>query len=1103
MSAFAKKHRVVDSLRVRVREEMNDMDTMLGMGRFLLATVLLLSPCAMAPAAFVEEQSGMLRFDMGTEHSPVWPGFVRVTKAMVYTRERRYGWTASPTLEFYHTTRLTTGRVLPRPDALAADYVASGRRLWGNNYTIKGKMGFRVDLPNGRYRVYLLMGEFLSCTESYARNVTSFRVDFEGETKIRRNINERQRIAIYYRHMNDVWRPGQDVWEKYVAPRFPSYTVDVQVNDGSLDIDIYDRPLNAIMIYPASRANELRRFIEELDRKRKAQFPFKEIKLKIGSPVCHPEAHIPFYPFHGSWAEYPGERTTPPALEATAAEKEKGYVVYTVEYMSDIYPDDVPGTSHRKQNIALTMARGEYEPCVFGVYPLKPLKACRVQLSDLVSRTGGVMASKHIDVRAVKYYEWLHGEADGKKGFVVTPHHLVRRDTMDMEPGINRLYWLTVHAPIDLKPGHYEGSVVFSPQDAPPTRIALTVDVLPFELVEPDVYYMLQYNSFSAHPALPGGMRNRYVDMREHGFNMDLAPARFGGIRVQVGDDGKVDVSAEGMERTLKQWKERWGWQPKMLKLFVDRVDGPIWKHLGIQRPRLRGASKPIAYTLEFDELYVNMMRALHDELKRRPTIPGLMFHHVTSEGGGTPACWDAVNHLLALDKKAGVRLTAHGNTLQMVMEPTPNLDVKVICGQTGLCTQETLDTIRRLNPRQRYWRWGYYIGENRMERGLFLWRMGLRGLVLEGGTQEYGEPFNEFDTEGTRWPHVFPAPDGLTPTLWWERAREGVDDYRYLATLRNYIRRAETRGTAEATRAAREGEETINAIMAMIIPDINHYRLNRGRRARFDLWTGADFERCRQMIRRSILVLMKALGELPPEYTIPTRVEPPHEPWLSAARAAAASTTPVPQLGPNWRLVYHDDFNDGNAEGWVSLSGAVYKLEPNTEPDHAPFVYCEENGWLESYPFQLYSFYARRRFGDFVWVLDIRDGCDNHAHYHRHYYGSGRGAALVFRVTNMSRSPKGGYRLDTAPFQLSRWHGKSTKVLARSPLWLNRDTQWPRWHRIKVEVRDRNIKVYLDDMRKPVFELEDSTYREGYIGLVCHHFPNCWYFDNMAIGVK
>jgi hypothetical protein len=85
------------------------------------------------------------------------------------------------------------------------------------------------------------------------------------------------------------------------------------------------------------------------------------------------------------------------------------------------------------------------------------------------------------------------------------------------------------------------------------------------------------------------------------------------------------------------------------------------------------------------------------------------------------------------------------------------------------------------------------------------------------------GDPFNDFDGGCRDHCAAYPGPNGeLIPTTDWEGLREGVDDMRYLATLKHYAAlAAKTRaGKAVAARALK----TLNEVLAPDDPELSQY---------------------------------------------------------------------------------------------------------------------------------------------------------------------------------------------------------------------------------------------------------------------------------------
>jgi hypothetical protein len=97
-------------------------------------------------------------FDMGHPDTPVFDGFLQITADSLYNQKTGYGWInrnrSNPNGKFANLThRLPeTPNRKPYPDDLVGDYVFWG----GGSYPLQ----FRVDVPDGKYHVWIYMGMF-------------------------------------------------------------------------------------------------------------------------------------------------------------------------------------------------------------------------------------------------------------------------------------------------------------------------------------------------------------------------------------------------------------------------------------------------------------------------------------------------------------------------------------------------------------------------------------------------------------------------------------------------------------------------------------------------------------------------------------------------------------------------------------------------------------------------------------------------------------------------------------------------------------------------------------------------------------------------------
>jgi hypothetical protein len=193
----------------------------------------------------------------------------------------------------------------------------------------------------------------------------------------------------------------------------------------------------------------------------------------------------------------------------------------------------------------------------------------------------------------------------------------------------------------------------------------------------------------------------------------------------------------------------------------------------------------------------------------------------------------------------------------------------------------------------------------------------------------------------------------------------------------------------------------------------------------------------------------------------------------ISAPGATNTPQTTTVNLSVTSSVDFFDDFSDGNADGWQPLTPSRWQVLPNT--GNPGFAYCLSTANPDG---DDYSLLATRSWTDFVFEVDAKvtstasnrnffiDFCARSAtNYNPSYY-------LQFRVNevNLYRDPTITVQRDFVS-----------------------DNQF---HRIRVERRFPNIKVYVDG--NLLIDVNDATLPGGFIGFGSFKSTAC--FDNVAI---
>jgi hypothetical protein len=356
---------------------------------------------------------GLFAFDLGTPTSPVLEGFEQITPATIYNKGRGYG--------------LKDARIFRAFDALQPD------PLYQDFLCIESG-GLAVDVPNGRYRVVVnidspsgFWGEYQVYSQrailAQGKPVVSESMDFAAFQKK------------YFRFWNVEDSPSDNTFDKYQKPYFHEKSFDVDVANGQLQIDFQGENfaccVSSIIVFPAAKASEGERFLKYVEAKRRFYF---DNYFKRTLPVA-----------------------SGPPLAPTAADQDRGYVVFQRSLMQDVLFSDRPQPSEISDTIRGSAFAGEAEPLPFAIAPLDGVsfnKEAGVTLAagDLTGPQGTIPAAA-ISLGFVS--NRLTRISSEGTVYTITPRLVMPGG--DVSADGTRRFWPTVNTPADARPGLYRG----------------------------------------------------------------------------------------------------------------------------------------------------------------------------------------------------------------------------------------------------------------------------------------------------------------------------------------------------------------------------------------------------------------------------------------------------------------------------------------------------------------------------------------------------------------------------------------------------------------------------------------------------------------------
>lgn len=703
-----------------------------------------------------EVVEGIYAFDFGPEGSPCFRGFSPVSPETNYTDDSGFGWTRRGVF-------WARRRVHP-PDNLVGDWVTT------DNST------FSVKVPDGKYRVWMMWedpGEW-----EFYQIYTYRRLLAEGTKVLEETMDGKRFLDRYFHFAEEEDLPGEDIWKKYIAWRFQPTTFDVKVSDGRLDLTIqsngqYAATVNALVIWPQSKAREAAEFLEDLERRRRDAY-------------------------YGRWVE---TKPKPGTLDEELASRHRdtGYVLYHRDWSRDVGFFDAPAADELLRTIEVWAARDEYEPITFTLYALGDLEGLTVTAEDFKGPGGAVLGSDAFDCRVVRYKAKRIGFG-GAGQYGVVPFILAKDDSTWAKEGMSRRFWVTLHVPPDQPAGEYAGSIVLRGKGVSPARIPVKVRVLPFRLPDADMGLGMfgmggsaphsMYSFTEGREELEVQRKALLQAARDHGFTY----CTIGGVRFNGFEDRTPRFDFSVAKSRYEEAKElgfsvidlRIGGRGIYRQALDD--DGTLAREHGfpdsdalikavfagcIAQAQTEGLPDPVwIFGDEPPETLAPTIHRLHDRIRR------------------------------LADARSIIAFSAGGESQQRLLDVTSICDLNVA----------TLEHIRRARSAGNT----VYLnnqGRNRWAYGLYMWKAHQAGVsayrqfTYVGTHADPYYPLDSYEDDGGK---IFPNREGdLRPTPALERIREGIDDYRYVLALSQAAESAGERGAA----AQRLLEDTLAGI--------------------------------------------------------------------------------------------------------------------------------------------------------------------------------------------------------------------------------------------------------------------------------------------------
>jgi len=777
-------------------------------------------PVAPASAATSGEPVLFL-YDMGSDVSPVWEGFTRVTPASLYSPKAGFGWVDPP-----KDIQAKTAALL---DALAVDHVSvSGG----------GTLTFRQDVPDGRYDVWVLSGSHLDL--QYL--MTPHRLLLQGESvqEIDPPPGQVFRAAWYD------WSKGDDPFDQFIRPRFSWIHGAVTVTGGKLDIGFAPSsafPVCAVVVAQSGLASRVQEEIDRLDVRRKAAF-------------------------HGIWNIAPVGAVEYEAQDPR--ETSRGYIVSPVSVLSDLLPASQPPPGPRQTGIEVFSTPGEQAQASFAVYALTDLRQVDFSVSELVSEDGRTIPASAIERGLVQFAPRRlgasHGEASADIGTVLV---LPARPTT-VGTGTCKRFWLTVRPPAVAAPGNYAGIILVTSPGARPATLDLRLRVLPFTLPVPPKEHYLYFGSMIYHArrlmapfneqAYWESVRAETRHLRANEFSIATCVPAFRD-RFTKKDGRLVDVNLEDTARLMQIVREEDA-LPRDGRMVCVTLPQFLNREAGGYRMTPEGGRERGLKFAPTPEGRADFIRGVGiiQEKALRAGWPAFVF-----ECSGELSNFREYGTEFGLEvgkafKDAGVLTALRGNgpsdlevmKAGLVDFPQPN---------PAMMQKVWLDFMKATGKGL----WAYNSSTGRFGYGWFCFKHGITRMSYEAGVYFAGAPGDIFDDYYRDFPFggLPLSLTSLAPSMRLKWAVEGAIDYKYLFLLDGLIREGRASTNPVARTRADEARAWLEARLATLPDAVDASRDNPewyGEVRPGPGWSDDDYDRYRWQAATFIMAIREAL---------------------------------------------------------------------------------------------------------------------------------------------------------------------------------------------------------------------------------------------------
>lgn len=520
--------------------------------------------------------------------------------------------------------------------------------------------------------------------------------------------------------------------------------------------------------------------------------------------------------------------STVPALP-TEEDHRRGFQLFSRHWMDAVYETTVPPRRAPLISLEMFAAPSEYEPAAFGLHALADLAEISLSAAPLMSDQGDQLPVPELRIARSLPFGW-----GSDSTALLVPVILEKRRGYTIVKDTSRLCWFTVHVPAGSKPGMYHSQITISVAGDTAATVPLNVEVLALKLAsanELDQSYGFWTWHFEEPPEFCPDPVAAFKDMRAHGMNSTTFGTDENIAFRRNGDNYIRALDGTSWDEFLRAAKQADFAQPVLVHIDdIARNAGQVHPYTG----GMEGKAIILNENPAFEALFCQGITQIMAEFKRHG-LPEPIFGI-----GDEMQPYEQYTHgyLDRLIHRAGGTTFANGvgpfpadsvdwraDAIRMTDIIMPGCALDAYHGRTLYGFPENVLLARQQGKRMMTYNYGSLIlpvqANWRFGMGFFFESLGkgCEGQFVHAYYSIYDDPYNLLDYGGYAercavFPPIPERDEVGGPTINYESMREGIDDMRYISTLKRLIGQARKAGRHAEADTARQ---TLDAIVGSL----------------------------------------------------------------------------------------------------------------------------------------------------------------------------------------------------------------------------------------------------------------------------------------------